>query len=366
MSETRILSSAPGAVWVAGVMLSLLTAAAAPRLSAQQSQRYEVAGADVAIYNLAGTVRIERGSGSAVVVELTRQGRDGDQLRVETGPIADRATLRVVYPGDDIVYRAARGSWDTELRVREDGTFGDAHWHDRGHRGGRVRISSRGSGLEAAADLRILVPPSQRLAVYLAAGDVSARNVNGTLRIDTHHANVSTSGTSGALVVDTGSGSVEVSDAEGDVLVDTGSGSVDVTGVKGDALLVDTGSGSVTLTDVAVSNMNLDTGSGRVDVSRSSARDVLLDTGSGAVNIEIMNDAERIVVDTGSGAVTVTVPSTFSAQLEIDTGSGGIDIDFPLQVTKWERTHVVGTIGDGAGQLRIDTGSGSVRIRRGG
>lgn len=365
MSEIRILSR-PGAVWVVGAMLSLVMAADAPKLSAQQSERYEVSGADVAIYNLAGTVRIEPGSGSAVVVELTRQGRDADRLRVQTGPIDDRSTLRVVYPSDDVVYRSGRGSWDTELRVREDGTFGDAHWNDRGKRGGRLRISSRGSGLEASADLRILIPPSQRLALYLAVGEVSARNVNGTLRIDTHQADVSTSGTTGALVVDTGSGSVDVSHAEGDVLIDTGSGSVDVTSVTGDALLVDTGSGSVTVSDVAVSNMNLDTGSGRIEVSRSSARDVLLDTGSGGVNVEIMNDAERVVVDTGSGAVTVTVPSTFGAQLEIDTGSGGIDIDFPLQVTKWERTHVAGTIGDGAGELRIDTGSGSVRIRRGG
>jgi DUF4097 and DUF4098 domain-containing protein YvlB len=364
MSEARISSWRPGAVWVIGTSL-FVTATSAPALPAQQSQRYEVAGADVAVYNLAGTVRIEPGSGSAVVVEITRQGPDADQLRVETGPIDDRSTLRVIYPSGDIVYRFDGGSRETELRVREDGTFGDSDWRDR-RRGDRVRISDRGGGLEASADLRILVPQSQRFAIYLAAGDVSANDVDGTLRIDTHNAQVSTSGTSGSLVVDTGSGSVEVTGAEGDVLVDTGSGRVDVTRVRGDALLVDTGSGGVTVADANVSDLNVDTGSGRIEVSGTSARDVLLDTGSGSVNLELTNAAERVVIDTGSGAVMVTVPTSFSAEVEIDTGSGGIDVDFPLQVRKWERSYVAGTIGDGGGRLHIDTGSGSVTLRRGG
>src|SRR5919206_295046 len=92
----------------------LAAAAAAGTLPAQERERRTVPGDDVAIYNLAGQLRAEAGSGSEVVVEIDRRGRDGDRLRVETGRIGGRETLRVIYPEDDIVYsdRGSEGSTD--------------------------------------------------------------------------------------------------------------------------------------------------------------------------------------------------------------------------------------------------------------
>jgi hypothetical protein len=346
----------------AALALTLGWGVAASSLLAQQTERYQVSGDRVAVYNLAGEVRLEAGSGSAVVVEVSLRGDDAERLRVETGPIRDWETLRVIYPAERISYRD-HGS--TELRVRENGTFSDGDhddWHDRGN---RVRISGSGGGLEAYADLTISVPAGTTLNVYLAVGSMSATNVNGTLRLDTHSAPVTTTGTSGSLVVDVGSGQVTVSDAEGDVDLDTGSGSVEVTGVRGDVLRVDTGSGRVIASQVSVTYLDIDTGSGSVVVGEAVARDVRLDTGSGRVELELAADPRNVEIDTGSGSVTVTVPDSFGADVEIDTGSGGIDIDLPLQLEKWERTHVRGTIGDGDGRLLIDTGSGDVRIRKG-
>src|SRR5690348_10211730 len=71
-----------------------------------QAERHHIGGDRVAIYNLAGKVRVEGGSGSDVIVEVTRGGRDGDQLRVEQGSIRGRETLRILYPSDRIVYPA--------------------------------------------------------------------------------------------------------------------------------------------------------------------------------------------------------------------------------------------------------------------
>ncbi|MEE8251827.1 MAG: DUF4097 family beta strand repeat-containing protein, partial [Gemmatimonadales bacterium] len=64
-----------------------------------------------------------------------------------------------------------------------------------------------------------------------------------------------------------------------------------------------------------------------------------------------------------SGAVDVTLPENTNAFLEIDTGSGGIEVDFPVSVRRWERSHITGTIGDGGGEVTIDTGSGGVTLR---
>lgn len=345
-------------------LVSLVAGAAAATLAqpaAAQTERFELSGEQLAVYNLAG--RVTLAPGSAVVVEVTRGGRDAGSLRIEQGPIEGRQTLRIVYPDDEVTYRELHRGSRTDLRVREDGTFGGGGDRDRGQ---RVRIGGDGGGLEAHADLTIRVPTGQTLAVYLAVGEVSASNVNGDLRLDTHSAPVTATAITGNLVVDVGSGWVEVSGVEGDANIDTGSGSVKVSGVRGDYLRVDTGSGSVTASNVSVSTLEIDTGSGDVHVAGAAARDVGVDTGSGSVDLELTAESRDISIDTGSGTVTVTLPGSYSATVDIETGSGGIDLDFPVQVRRFERDHVYGTIGDGSGSLKIDTGSGSVRIRKAG
>ena len=48
-----------------------------PSASGQATERRAVGGNAVAIYNLAGRVRVEGGAGSDVVVEITRGGAAG-------------------------------------------------------------------------------------------------------------------------------------------------------------------------------------------------------------------------------------------------------------------------------------------------
>jgi lia operon protein LiaG len=323
-----------------------------------QGERYELTGERVAVYNLAGTVALEAGRGE-VTVEVVRQGGDASQLRIEQGAIRGRRTLRVVYPSDRVTVRGMSGS--TEIRVREDGTFGDGDSNS----GRRVRISDAGGGLAASADLRVTVPAGRSVAVYLAVGEVTVSNVDGELILDTGSAPVRTSGTRGSLEIDVGSGRVEVTGAEGDVSIDTGSGSVSATRVRGDALQIDTGSGSVTASDIAVSDLGIDTGSGGVEVTSATARQVLIATGSGSVKLALTANPEDVSIDTGSGSVTVTVPATFAAEVDLETSSGGIELDFPVTTNRIERNHLQGVIGAGGGRLAVDTGSGSIRIVRG-
>ena len=354
---------ARGAGLAIGIAIGLI-APVATQLEAQRTQSYEVSGQEVSVYNLAGEITVRAGGGSAVVVELTGGGADADQLSVETGSIDGIETLRVIYPGDRIVYPGISRGSRTETRVRDDGTFGDSHqgW---GSRGNRVRISGNGNGLEAYADMTISVPAGQRINIYLAVGELSAANVNGEIRLDTQSAPVVAREIRGSLVVDVGSGSVDVQDVDGDLSIDTGSGSVEVTGASGGSTLIDTGSGSVTASDVTTTELNIDTGSGRIRASNVAATDIRLDTGSGSVELEVLNDADHIEIDTGSGGVTLTVPSSYGATVEIDTGSGGIEMEMPITMRRWQRDHVNGTIGDGTGTLLIDTGSGSVRVLQG-
>ena len=355
------------AVLLAGLAVGALGRAA----GAQATERKTVPGADVAIYNLAGVLRLEQGSGADVAVEITRGGGDAAKLRIETGEIRGRQTLRVMYPDDDIVYDAL-GRWggggETTVDVREDGTFNDNHGdHGGGRRfyggGHRVRISGRGRGLDAHADLRVLVPAGKRVAVYLAVGKAFVTNVDGDIRVDLSSADVEASHTKGSLVLGTGSGDVRVTDVAGDISLNTGSGEVTVTGMTGGHVKLDTGSGDVTATRVEADELKVDTGSGNVEVSGVKARAIGLDTGSGDVKLGLLTRFESLDVDTGSGEVTIAVPADFGAEVDIETGSGGIDLGgVPVTVTRMESDHIIGKIGDGRGHMKIETGSGGVRL----
>lgn len=356
MRPTRTLAAA-----------ALLLAAASA--DAQTTERLTLQGDAVAIYNLAGTVTIEAGTGSNVVVEVTRAGRDADELRLDRMDVSGRNALVIRYPDDDVIYPEGRGN--TSFSVNSDGTF----FRGEGGSGfsaligmitgdGRVNIRRSGRGTEAHANLRILVPAGRSVDVRLGVGEVTATNVSGNLDIDVAAAHVQTSGTRGRLRVDTGSGRVRIADAEGDVLVDTGSGSVVLNGVRGESVEVDTGSGSVEGSGISANRFHVDTGSGSISMADVNARDIEFDTGSGSVTLSLVSQMDRLVIDTGSGGVRVAVPANLNASLEIDTGSGGINVDLPVNAVTRQRDRLVGTVGDGGPPIYIDTGSGGVRITR--
>lgn len=360
-------------------------------LDAQQraaGERYTLRGDRVAVYNLVGTMRVEGAArGGEVEVEVRTGGPDARELKVETGEIGGRQTLRVVYPDDDIhVPRDGNFSGSTTLDVRDDGTFGDNGYSsssdddddDRASRSRssrrsdsrsrRVRISSRGDGIEAYADVTLRVPEGRTIAVFLGVGEAAVSNVNGDITVDVSAAEITTDRTRGNLRLDTGSGAVTVTDAQGDLNLDTGSGAVRVRGVRGRELRIDTGSGSVVVDDVDVARLDVDVGSGGVRLTRVRAPDLRVDSGSGSVDVELASGAtaRNFLFDTGSGGVTLRVPETLAAELDISTGSGGITTDIPIAVTRRDRSSLLGRIGDASGsaRIKIDTGSGGVRLLR--
>jgi lia operon protein LiaG len=345
--------------WVGGVGAVALASALASAARAQET--HAVPGQDVAIYNLAGQVQVERGTGSDVVVRVTRGGADAPKLRIETGNVDGRSTLRIVYPDDRIVYPGMGRRSSTTVRVRDDGTFND----DRGSGGRRVQIHGSGSGIEAWADLVIQVPDGKALSVYVATGASVARGVNADLRFDSGSGSVDASDIKGSLNVDTGSGGVTVRGVQGSLRVDTGSGSVGVRDVSGDKVVIETGSGGVHGGGLTSSSVSIDTGSGSIELDGVKAPDVVLDTGSGSVDVALLSDVDRLDVDTGSGGVTIHAPANLGAEVELETGSGSFDLDFPVQTRSVRRDYLKGTIGDGKGRIHIDTGSGGISILRG-
>jgi hypothetical protein len=338
------------------VMLAAATLMGTGVGTVQAQEVHRIPGRDVAVHNLAGRTRVVAGQGDAVVVRVTRGGSDAERLDVRVDEMDGHQVLRVVYPGDEVVYpELGRGSRST-VRVSPEGLLGEG--------GNRVTVRGSGRGLDAWADLVVEVPAGAELDLHKAVGETELEGVDGRIAVDVGSGSVRARDTSGSLNIDTGSGGVDVLRATGRLLVDTGSGSVHLRDVRGEEILVDTGSGSLTGANLEGDDVEVDTGSGSIDLSDVTASAVLLDTGSGSVEVSLTRDIDRLDVDTGSGGVTVRAPESLSAEVEIETGSGGIDLDFPVRLRTARRDKVVGTIGDGSGQIHIDTGSGGVHLIR--
>lgn len=354
----RRRSTSSALVAAAPLLLALALLFPAPNpVHAQDT--FTLGGDRVAVFNLAGAVEVVRGSGSEVQVEVRPGGSDASRLSVEVGRIRGLSTLVVRYPDDRIVYApAGAGRYRTQVRVRDDGTFGGS-----GGGGGRVRISSGGSGLEAWADLRIQVPEGVAIEVHNAVGRALVQGVAAEVALDLNSGPVTVRDLVGGLSVDTGSGSVDVVGLEGELTVDTGSGQVTMERIRGPLAWVDSGSGSVEGRAVDADRIEVDTGSGSVELVDVRTGEILVDTGSGAVTLDFLTPPEDVVVDTGSGAVRLFVPEGLDAEIQVETGSGGIDVDLPLVERMARRRSFRGLAGSGMGRIFIDTGSGGVQIR---
>jgi len=341
--------------------IALGALAAIPVAARGQTEHRTLPGDRVAVYNLAGRVRVQPATGAQVTVDITRGGRDAGKLRIDTGDVRGWTALRVVYPSDRIVYPDWQSRGRTQIHVNSDGTFDDDRGYDRSY-GDHVEIRSSGDGLDAHADMTINVPKGQRVAVHWGVGDATVSNVDGDLRVSVAAASVTSEHTRGRLTLDTGSGDVSVTDAQGEVKLDTGSGGVTLNGVKGETLDIDTGSGSVRGGGVDARMLKIDVGSGGVTLDRINSPRVSVDAGSGRTDLGFLQPIEDIAVDAGSGGVTLRLPAAQGADVDIETGSGGIDSDFPVQTTRLARNHLRGQIGDGKARIKIESGSGTVRL----
>ncbi|OGT99042.1 MAG: hypothetical protein A2085_01085 [Gemmatimonadetes bacterium GWC2_71_10] len=363
------------------VSRTLLAAAlAAPGLALAQEevragQTATLTGRAIEIYNVSGFVTLRRGGGggTGVTVRATAQGADGSQLRFFVDRGGDGAVFRVQYPEamEDLVNpEGARGSrtrWSggrTNVYLRDDGTFGGNSFPRRRGRGREITIGGR-TGLRAWADLEITVPANTRLVVHLAAGEVRAEGVEGSIVIDTWSAAAVARNIGGDWRFNAGSGDVEVTGARGTLRIETGSGRGIVSGMRGDVLDIDNGSGNVEVSDTQVERCRFDTGSGDVRATGLTARRCVADTGSGSVQLDYTGGTiDDLLIDTGSGSASVTLPPNPDVRIAVDVGSGGINVHRAGGMLEHRsRNELTMRFGEGRGRVRIDTGSGSVSIR---
>jgi hypothetical protein len=152
---------------------------------------------------------------------VTYKGKDAARLNVATGAIDGNQTLRVIYPGDRILVPEFGENTTSSMRVRDDGTFG-GKGHE--HSGRKVMLVGQGDGLEAGADIRLLIPAGKKADVFWGHGRCDVSRIDADLSLDGASMPVTATGIKGSLHVDIGSGHVHVEDASAEIWIDTGSG----------------------------------------------------------------------------------------------------------------------------------------------
>ncbi len=270
-------------IFRAAAALALLAAsvpAGAANATATRAWQYKPESVEgLAVRNLIGDIRIERGTTPGVHVTATTTVESGTQAE------ADRLAGLVDFRTSDL---GAGSKFDVRLPKEH---FPKIYWENGAstwwsvsfveHLGERIRLTGdRNDAPAVRVDLLIRAPEGSKLDVNNVFGDIAAQ------------------GFSGNLSLDGGSGLLRSASGEGEVVLDNGSGEVLVIGHRG-RVDADTGSGSVKITDCEC-EIVADTGSGSVDV-RGGKGSVSADTGSGRVEVE--NFSGAFSADTGSGSV---------------------------------------------------------------
>jgi len=319
-----------------------------------------------AIENLAGSMRVTRGTGPVVVAVAT--------VHAESQELADAMRFEQVTGDDGVPTWRVRYPLDREstLRYPEGGggswivgkLFGSLSGSSLKYDGHKVRVTSDDGPL-LYSDVDVQVPAGAVEATFRNhIGPLHGEGVQGHLLFDTGSGNVTLEKVGGKVKADTGSGDVSATDVEGTFTCDTGSGNCTVDGFKGDTIACDVGSGNVRLRAPKAQRIKADTGSGNVRVLEADTEEFDADTGSGNVQLDAQGTRlARVSADTGSGNVLLRLPADASFEAYANQGSGDLTSRFTDAQPILKKKELVGyRRGDGRIKIRVDTGSGDLTI----
>lgn len=192
------------------------------------SEKQTIEGREVVIFNLAGSVTIENYDGDMVQVEVTRGGSDAAKIQVETDIDFDTKIgyIRFITPSTQVVYPEAAAN-NQSIFVRGDGTFFPGHSGNL-----KTQILPEGNGLNAWADLKVLVPKNVSLVMNLGTGRIDARGMVSPLKIAGINGQVNIVDHSGGLKVNTMAAAVSIFGGRGEVNVATKTGNITLDEIK--------------------------------------------------------------------------------------------------------------------------------------
>jgi DUF4097 and DUF4098 domain-containing protein YvlB len=190
-----------------------------------------------------------------------------------------------------------------------------------------------GVHISPQARLRVVLPRESNVEARSGDGSIAVEDVAGRVHVTTEDGSVRASRVAGELRVRSGDGSIRMEKVEGVIDLETNDGSIGLE-AKPSVLRARTGDGSIRLQVAPQTTMT-----------------------------------EDWEVRTGDGTVIVTLPSEFSAELDVESADGTVRTSHPGLKTEPDsaareerRRALRTTLGHGGRTLRVRTGDGTIRI----
>ncbi|MEW6074520.1 MAG: DUF4097 family beta strand repeat-containing protein [Planctomycetota bacterium] len=304
-----------------------------------------------------GPVRAETGQGLVALV-----GAEVDAIRLASrkGRIAARNARAAA-----LEIRAAEGGIElAEIEGEIDAETGAGALVLTAASGRRVRARSE-LGSVVVRDVRALA-----LEAFAARGVLTAERI----AADT-------------LDLATGTGAIVLTDVAGELTARTGAGAIDAERLRGGRLLLEAGREGVSVRGAsgnleAVARRDririegLEGGLvARADLGSISAagvfRDLDASSGTGRVVVEA-REGSRVIepwsLRADQGDVVLTLPPSFSCDIEATAGEGAFASELPVRFAAESSAAgraLRGTIGEGGGKIVLTTERGSIAVRRG-
>ena len=226
--------------------------------------------------------------------------------------------------------------------------------------------------------ISIKVHSSRKLSEYRLEESQSGDHVNFSFKEKPHvgvHVTWHNQGASvvvetpGSLQLDakTADGDLSARDLEGDLKLHTGDGNVELDNLHGNLRLTSS-DGNLTIQN-ATGTLEARSSDGHIKVGGNFSA-VQLHTSDGTLDFSLAEGAQLTAasrIESSDGQVTIRVPHNLAADLDISTSDGRIDCSLPLTMDHYDSRensghHIRGKLNAGSIPLTIHTSDGSVTI----
>jgi DUF4097 and DUF4098 domain-containing protein YvlB len=246
---------------------------------------------------------------------------------------------------------------------------------------------------QVGMDLHIQAPSSLSLRVWAVSGKVFIKGWNANLEVRSTRGTVEIESVrKGTVAVLCPSCSVRVKSVHSSVRCMGGAGDVEISEVNGPQIYVESDAGGVKVSNIegdqlyvtkagAIQGKQLKgriefhTRQGNVTIAESSGFiSGRTETGTVSAQMREWSFVDKALIESISGSVALTVPPTFSAEVDLRSGSGRVFSAFPLilpsgyqgllqeKASRRPFSRLMGMVNDGGEQLKLASDSGNVSL----
>ena len=283
-----------------------------------------------------GTIEVVSGDNDEVVLAAYRK-IEGSSKEKEQEYLA-AAPITITTDGNDITVRARR-------EKNGDG-WKSWNWHGK-------------SSMDARYTLR--VPATFNANLQTAGGDISAKNLTGTIKADTSGGDLEFERVHGAITARSSGGQIEVTACEGAIDVETSGGRIEASDGSG-SLSARTSGGAITARDFA-GDTKVETSGGRLDLANIGGK-LTGGTSGGSIFAVLASPVPGdVILKTSAGSIKVIAPSSVALSVDAETSAGDVMSDLPITTMRAGHERLKGTINGGGKSLILRTGAGSIAIK---